>query len=862
MNNSLNNIYAAYGLIKDHVIKTDVRRIEWLHRYLGVNIYAKLENQQISGSFKFRGASNNALINLRNKKNNKFVVASAGGHGLAMALAAEKYGIETIIVVPQTGSQVKKNRIASCKNVSLVKEGDSLESSTKYAIEIAQETGYEFISPYNHKNILEGQGTSAIEFLEQVDDLDCLVVPVGGGGLISGVSIVAKAINPKIKIIGVQVENYASAYESIKNKKITRVVNSPTFADGLAVNLEEKSITLNHMLRLVDDLVLVTEEDIAAAVSSMINHESLLLEGAGAVGIAAIISKKLPNKDLGRKTGVFLTGGNVTRSSLSNMLNYPFRNDYLKYTSGLLGIKTDQEIINKGIDFSSSSFPKDNTSVKIRSQKNDVSEDDAYILSRQSDISEKINILNSKFIEYQNYCNQKEILVDKRSINIINKVSEIVKNEIGYISLPSSDSLFKYSEDKTLALSLYRTLLQLLLQLGPNLDWRSASYNQSLASNFFEISSQENPNVNYNRYESYNLSSLEKHVAKSLRIDLSKYSLLLTSSGMSAYTMIEAFLLRNVLNTGDTILIPHYIYFEIDEQISKLKSFNIKKCEIYETEKIISLIDDLKPKVIFLDPLTNTEELRVIDYETIIKYLDKVDEDVYVIFDGSMLGGQARPEQLLAEGSKVKILYHESCSKYLQLGMDIAMAGLTIFPIEFNAEFTRLRRNTGGILYDHFVYTFPDYDTKILKNRMTRFSSNAKYFTNLVNKNAKINDYVRANYPNDDLHIDYNLKNNNKLFGGIVTFTFKHLEFNNRDTLNDFIEVLLEKCRDLRIQITKGLSFGFSVPRISAAASMAEGSPPFLRLFVGDITVEEVYLLSNAFELAILQFSKNYVAKI
>ncbi len=242
------------------------------------------------------------------------------------------------------------------------------------------------------------------------------------------------------------------------------------------------------------------------------------------------------------------------------------------------------------------------------------------------------------------------------------------------------------------------------------LDWRSASYNQSLDTMFFGLDTQRNPGVNYNRYESNQLTFIERMLAKVLGLNQEKTVLLATSSGMAAYNLIEGYLIRYVLKPNDVVLIPHYIYFETDEQISKIFSLNIVRADTHNTDEIIELIIKNKPKIVFLDQLTNTVELRITDVEGIIKRVaeKKLNEDIYFIIDGSMISGKINPSTI-SNNSHVKVLYYDSCSKYLQLGLDIGMGGLIVAPIELGPTFERIRRNIGAIMYDSVANIFPSY---------------------------------------------------------------------------------------------------------------------------------------------------------
>ena len=234
------DVLNAYEKIRGTCSKTEVRELEWASKIYGAKIVGKFENQQRTGSFKFRGAYYRIKYRTEQKP---VIAASAGNHGLAVAEAGRLLGTKTTICIPTTASPLKKERLTAYGH-SIIQQGASLDEAIEYAQELAKKFDWDFISPYNDELLITGQGTVAVEFLEQCQDIDTLIIPVGGGGLISGVALAAKQINPKIKVIGVCPEKYPSFFKSFKNGQASKVASYPTFADGLAVNLEDESITL------------------------------------------------------------------------------------------------------------------------------------------------------------------------------------------------------------------------------------------------------------------------------------------------------------------------------------------------------------------------------------------------------------------------------------------------------------------------------------------------------------------------------------------------------------------------------------------------------------------------------------------
>ena len=268
------------------------------------SLFLKLENLQVTNSFKIRGAANKLT---QIPKGSKIVTASAGNHGQAVALCSEKLGIKAKIVVPETTPKVKINKIKQY-NQELILHGSIYDEAEDYAKEIAQKEGLDYISPYNDPQVIGGQGTIALEILAQNSDIDSIIVPVGGGGLISGIGIAAKSLKSEIKIIGVQSEASPTMYESfLAGRQIdTKVEDS--IADGLSGNLEQGTITFELARKYVDEMIIVKEESIRKAIRVLWEKEGQIVEGSGAVPIAAILENKIT---LGKKLAAVISGSNI-----------------------------------------------------------------------------------------------------------------------------------------------------------------------------------------------------------------------------------------------------------------------------------------------------------------------------------------------------------------------------------------------------------------------------------------------------------------------------------------------------------------------------------------------------------------------
>lgn len=305
-------VYDAKERLEGHIKKTPVVYAP----NLGDDIYLKVEVLQDTGSFKLRGAYNK-IATLSDEEAERGVVAcSAGNHAQGVAKSASERGIRSVICMPYHAplSKVKATKSYGAE-VKLIK--DSFDDAAAYAKKLSEEEGYTFIAPFDDEKIIAGQGTVALEILEEVKDIDIIVVPIGGGGLISGVALAAKSINPDIKIIGVQTQISPSMYESVKEGKILTVKGGSTIADGIAVKTPGK-ITYELVKKYVDEIVLVTEGEISSAILTLIEENKIITEGAAASTVAALMYKKFSHK--GKKVCCVLSGGNIDVTRVSKVI--------------------------------------------------------------------------------------------------------------------------------------------------------------------------------------------------------------------------------------------------------------------------------------------------------------------------------------------------------------------------------------------------------------------------------------------------------------------------------------------------------------------------------------------------------------
>ncbi|MHA1340866.1 MAG: threonine ammonia-lyase [Promethearchaeota archaeon] len=282
----------------------------------GNQIFLKLENLQKTGSFKIRGAFNKITKLSDGERKNGVIAASAGNHGQGVALAAKKLNIRATIVVPK-GTPIIKIQAIKRYEAEVIEFGRNFDEAYQKAREIQKKKGMTFIEPFNDEDIIIGQGTIGLEIMKQLSDVDLIVVPIGGGGLISGISLYCKAVNPRVKIIGVQAEGAKTVYNSFKKGKLEIIKTSDTIAEGIAVK-RPGTITFDIIKEYVDDVVIVSDEEIANAILMCMERAKLIVEGAGAAPLAAILNNKISVKN--KKIVLVLSGGNIDVNLINKII--------------------------------------------------------------------------------------------------------------------------------------------------------------------------------------------------------------------------------------------------------------------------------------------------------------------------------------------------------------------------------------------------------------------------------------------------------------------------------------------------------------------------------------------------------------
>ncbi|MHA1927478.1 MAG: pyridoxal-phosphate dependent enzyme [Candidatus Thorarchaeota archaeon] len=302
----LSDVQEAYARIKDHIVRTPVMTSTTIDRMTDCQVHFKCENFQRVGAFKFRGAFNTVSQLTQDERQKGVIAHSSGNHAQALALAAKILGVRATIVMPNNSPKVK---VAATKGygAEIVFCENSTESRASVANELIEKHGFTLVHPYNDHRIIAGAGTAALELIEEIGHLDYIFAPVGGGGLLSGTSIATKGLCPESKVIAVEPQNADDAYRSFKANKIFPSVNPNTIADGLRTQLGE--LTFEVIKTHVDDIILVTEQEILDAMRLFWERMKLVVEPSGAVSLAGLLKMSEALSDC--KVGVIISGGNI-----------------------------------------------------------------------------------------------------------------------------------------------------------------------------------------------------------------------------------------------------------------------------------------------------------------------------------------------------------------------------------------------------------------------------------------------------------------------------------------------------------------------------------------------------------------------
>lgn len=311
------DIQKARELLKDIICPTEMSHSFSASKLVNSEVYFKFENTQRTGSFKIRGAYNKIANLTAEEKARGVVASSAGNHAQGVALSASLAGVNATIVMPENAS-ISKASATRAYGANVVLKGEIYDEAFEHAKKLEKEHGYTFVHPYQDPLVIAGQGTIGIELLEKVPDLDSVIVPIGGGGLISGVSLAIKSINPKVRIIGVQSDRASGMAHLFKKEPLNSHKGAATIADGIAIKNPSPSMYENFISKYVDEVVTVSDDEIAEAIVFLMERAKTVAEGSGAAAMAALMSRSL---NVGKKCCVIISGGNIDLNIISKVID-------------------------------------------------------------------------------------------------------------------------------------------------------------------------------------------------------------------------------------------------------------------------------------------------------------------------------------------------------------------------------------------------------------------------------------------------------------------------------------------------------------------------------------------------------------
>lgn len=314
---TISEIENAQEVLKKYIQPSPITHSPAASQILGSEVYFKYENLQATGSFKIRGALNKILSLSEEQKRSGVIASSAGNHAQGVALSAQLAGVKATIVMPKSAPLVKVQATEGY-GARVILEGEIYDEAFEHAQKLQKSEGYTFVHPYQDEKIIAGQGTIGLEVLKEVSDLDSIVIPIGGGGMISGISTVIKTLNPNCRVIGVQSSLAPSMYELHSGTKLDLIRKTPTIADGIAIKKPSQMMFESFIQKQVDEIVTVSDDEIAESIVFLMEKSKTIVEGSGAVGMAAAFHRKLK---LGKKTCIVLSGGNIDLNLMARVIN-------------------------------------------------------------------------------------------------------------------------------------------------------------------------------------------------------------------------------------------------------------------------------------------------------------------------------------------------------------------------------------------------------------------------------------------------------------------------------------------------------------------------------------------------------------
>lgn len=793
--------------IAEFVLNTPIVRLPWLDAP-GRKVWAKLESKQLTNSFKVRGAYN-AIRKL--PASSAVVTASAGNHGLAVAYVAQTLGRASRIFVPASASELKLRRLIGM-GAEVVPVGRDLFEATKAAQAYSNEVGAAFISPFSHPDVILGQGSIAVEILGQFHEpLDEVLIPLGGGGLLAGVGSVLRQRSTHSRLVALHPAAFGRDLSRDGASALSKPV-FPTVADGLAVQHDADPLGA-FVLSIPDVVATVDEASMETAIVALLHNEGLLVEGAGAIGVAALMNDPNGQQYKGNVM-LLICGGNIAVPSVLQALSVRADDARLARLVGHQSVQLPAEAARFG-------EKRENETPGKVGRPNEAAGQDIWrpiLLNLMDDIVS----FESDLFRHQEFAAAQDLDLDAASIGFVR--DQLAGLKAFMAGCAGANGL---SPDQLR--TAYRVAVQSFSQLRNSLAWCSASVDQSRTIMFFDPAENSHSGVNYDRYGSILLRERELTLVRALGYDPEEVDLLMTSSGQAAYSVVESFLLREVLSRRPTVVAAPYLYFEAAEQIAALKHVDFVQSETWDLGEIIDLVESRDADVLMLDPLANLGTLHVVDFRDLRRRLAGKDwSRKWLVVDGTMTSGGIDLVSLFDQPNHPSILYYESGSKYLQFGLDLQMAGIVVARKAHAPALSHHRRNLGAVMYQAGVTRFPRYERSQFLARMQRLTANAELLARSLRGFAKAAELFEISYPLQWRELGW------AHGGGVLSLAMRNPGLNNRGCLDFLVDRILHECRLAHVPLTKGVSFGFSTTRVSAAAAMANDMPPFLRFSIGE----------------------------
>lgn len=802
------SVELAATRLDPYVIRTPTEHLAWLDTP-DREVWVKIECWQRTGAFKFRGATN-AMLDLPARTN--VVASSAGNHGLAVATAARRMEHNADIFVPIGASTLKIRRIEDAgARVHII--GRDVHETTIHALEYAETHASTFISPYANEAVAAGNGTVVREATEEAGTFDAILVPLGGGGLIAGAGAWARQHNPKTRIIGVHPQEFGRDFKTQRLSDSLFGPTVPTIADGLAAQLHERTPLRDVLDDVVERVVEIPESGFTTAIYALLYKSGLLVEGAGAAGIAALLNDE--KREITGKVLVVLTGGNISSAELARSMTSDIPNAALRRDLGLRRVLPALDAERIRVDSYADNELIDHEPL-LETPAFSVPE---FWRRRLVDLDTKQQNQDRRHREFRRLTNYRQLEQDPLIGETHEAISQLSRSMID-LTVSQSDAQSWLLEERV------RYIVQLQSFLRSALDRASPAYDQSKRAWFYDTASQGGAGVNYARYGVHELRTAENALKNMLGFDQDELGLLLTSSGMAAYQLLEGYVLRAVLKPGDTIARCPYVYFEADEQLVDLEFFDHVYSKTYEASDIVATVEEADARLLFVDPIANVPGLPTVDLRALAAAIGARDwSQRWIVIDGSLLSGGMNPFKVFNAPNHPKVLYYESASKYIQFGLDLQMAGLCVFPTELEPKLRKIRRNAGLTMYPPNVELIPVATRGEYVGWMKNLTANASRFALLVA--AAVEPFAKVRFPDEWTRYGW------QHGGALVTIEFYDHGMNNRDGLEYVIETCLRRAKALDISLIKGVSFGFSTSRLSASSAMADNSDPFLRFSIG-----------------------------